>query len=77
MKVITDEVRSDVTVKENSQYNHVNAANMCVEANVQARIYGVIKNLILKKGSIVTVHGKITGKIENNGGTLNVYEYRD
>jgi hypothetical protein len=75
MEIISKQVTGDVAVISDTQYNNFNAENVIVEENILARFYGVIKkDLQLKKGAIVYLHGKLTGKLINEGGTLYVFQ---
>lgn len=74
MRVVSEEVQGNITVKEDTQYNQINADHLCVESNVKVRVYGSVKNLTIKEGSDVTIHGCITGQIKNERGTLTIYD---
>lgn len=76
LKIITREVTGEVHIRVDSQFNNINASYVTVGENVTARLYGKIKKkLVLKKGSVLHMHGHILGTIENEGGYL--YTYKD
>jgi hypothetical protein len=73
-KVISREVTGEVFIKADSQFNNINATYVTVGENVTARLYGIIKKkLVLKKGSVLYMHGHILGTIENEGGKIHIY----
>lgn len=75
LKVFDSEVKGEVFIRRNSQYNNLNADKVVVFEGVIARIFGNIKNvIIIKKNSKVYIHGSITGKIENEGGEIILYK---
>jgi len=74
MKTVSKQVTGDLSVNEDSQYNNIIAENVIVSENTLTRFYGLIKqSLHLKKGAIVYLHGKLNGKLINDGGTLYVF----
>ncbi len=75
MKIVSEQITGEVSVKVDTQYNNFIGENVTVDENVLARFYGVIQvSLILKKGAIAYLHGKLIGKLINEGGTLYVFE---
>jgi len=68
--LIRDYVKGDIIIKENIQFNNIEANSIIIEENVTARLFGKVKNVILKKGSRLIMHGLILGKVENLGGEL-------
>jgi hypothetical protein len=75
MIIETKEVQGDVTVDKDTQFNHIHARIVVVKEGVMARLYGAVSNdIYLEKGSIVYMHGKISGKIHNDGGTLYLFK---
>jgi hypothetical protein len=73
-KTIESEITGEVFIKINSQYNNINANKVIVAENVIVRLFGNIHELlIIKKGAEVHLHGKMKGKIENEGGKLFIY----
>ncbi len=75
MKIVSEQITGDVSVKVDTQYNNFIGENVTVAENVLARFYGLImQDLVLNKGAIVYLHGKLLGKLINEGGTLYVFE---
>ena len=75
LRIIEREITGTLTVTRDSQYNNLNAAIVIVEKNVTARLFGTIsKQLVIKKGACVYLHGSIAGKIENEGGEFYPYK---
>ncbi len=73
-KIIDTEIKGNLYVIRNSQYNNLNALNVTVGKNIITRLYGTIKGkLIIHKGAKVYLHGTISGKIENHGGELHIF----
>jgi hypothetical protein len=73
-KVISSPIVGDVHIKENTQFNSVEADTIIVSENVTARLFGTIKKLIvLKPGSKVLLHGRVHGDIKNEGGELKCF----
>lgn len=77
MRIVSEEVRGNLTIKEDSQFNRINAEQIRVKPNVRVRLFGEVKDLIIEEGSYITVHGKVTGVVRNQGGSLNIFHYRD
>ena len=78
MIVVSEVVSGNVSVKKDTQFNHLEADNVTIHAYVTARIYGTVKgNLTISKGAVVFLHGKVLGKVINNGGSLNIYDYQN
>ena len=73
MKIITENVIGDLEITKDSQYNSIIGETVTVSAYVMVRFYGVINNLILRKGSTVYLHGKLHGNLTNEGGILYVF----
>ena len=74
-KIIDTEIRGNIFIIRNTQYNKLNAVNVTVANNIKARLYGVIKGkLIIKKGARVYLHGKLEGKLENLGGEIHIFD---
>ena len=75
MKIKTEQITGDLYILADTQYNDVLADNVTVKENVVTRIYGVIqKDINVGKDAIVYIHGKINGKVTNNGGTIYIFE---
>ncbi len=73
-KIINEEVTGVVRITVDTQFNKINADVVTVSANVNARLFGDIKEkLVLKKGSKVFLHGVVFGNVENEGGELHVF----
>lgn len=73
--VQSEPVTGILTITANVQYNNVNAETVVVEEGVRTRIYGTItKEIIIRKDSKVFIHGKINGKITNEGGRIYHFE---
>jgi len=67
LKVIDDEIAGVVKIKEDCQYNHIEAEKVIVDAYVTARLFGRVKDIIVKKGAKVFFHGIVSGHIKNQG----------
>ena len=73
-KVIDTEIKGNIYIIRDTQYNKLNALNVTVAENVKVRIYGMIKGkLIIKKGARVYLHGSVAGKLENLGGEIHIF----
>ena len=73
-KIITQKVTGKVIVKENTQFNDIDAESVIVEKNIIARLYGNIQNLlILKKGAKIFLHGVLYGNVNNEGGEVHIF----
>jgi len=67
-KIIETETTGEVYIKTNSQYNNIRANKVVVAENIKVRLFGTVKELlVIKKGAQVYLHGKITGKLDNQG----------
>lgn len=71
-KIIEKEVRGEVYIEEDSQYNNIRASKVVVKENVQVRLFGSIDHLVVCQGARVFLHGTLNGKAENYG-ELHVY----
>lgn len=72
IRIIT---KGTITIKQNVQYNNIQAERVTVNENITARLYGSIhKSLVLKKGSKVYLHGTLNGEIINEGGELILFK---
>jgi membrane protease subunit (stomatin/prohibitin family) len=75
MKIISEQIIGDLTVISNGQYNNIIGENVIVAENIMTRFYGIInKNLTIKKGATVYLHGNFFGKLINEGGILYVFD---
>jgi hypothetical protein len=73
-KIIPENITGDITVSEHSQFNKIGARNVEVKESVKARFFGTIENLKVNEGSRVWVHGSVTGKIDNRGGRIFIFD---
>lgn len=74
MKIENKRVTGNVVVKKNTQFNNIDAVTVTVEEGIIARLYGVVnKNILIKNGATVYLHGKFFGKVVNEGGVLYVF----
>lgn len=73
LKLINEEITGLVHVKENSQYNSIKADMVILAENVKVRFFGQVGDVILKKGSLLYVHGTVSGKVENMGGVIHIF----
>jgi hypothetical protein len=71
-KIIEAEVKGDIYIEINSQYNNVKADKVIVAESIQARLYGTVNTLVIKLGAKVTLHGSVNGKTVNEG-ELTIY----
>lgn len=77
-KVINTEIKGNLYIIRNTQYNKLNAVNVTVAENIRVRLYGVIKGkLTIKKGARVYLHGSVLGKLENLGGEIHIFGKED
>jgi hypothetical protein len=75
MKIKTEKITGDLYILSDAQYNDVNADTIKVKENVTTRLYGIInKDLVVGKNARVYMHGKIYGKVRNNGGSIYLFE---
>ena len=75
IKVIQDLVKGTVNIKENCQYNNIEADVVTVHPYVSARLYGKVKDVIINKESKVFLHGEVSGNILNLGGEIHVFSH--
>ena len=74
LKIIEKIISGSICIIVNSQYNNLNAVNVTIEKNLTVRLFGIIKRqLIIKKGALVHLHGAVLGNIKNLGGELHIY----
>jgi hypothetical protein len=75
MKIKTEKITGDLFILSDAQYNEVTADTVTVKENVTTRLYGIIsKDLVVGKNARVYIHGKILGKVRNNGGSIYLFE---
>lgn len=67
LKVINDEIAGVVTIHEDCQYNHIIAEKVIVDEFVTARLFGQVKDVEVKKGAKLFLHGIVSGHIKNQG----------
>lgn len=72
--VVEHEVTGNLHVTQHTQYNRVKADHVLVNEKVTARIYGTVKDVVLKPGSTLLMHGTVSGKIVNEGGELRLFK---
>lgn len=73
LKLISGEITGLIHIKENSQFNCIKADMVILAENVTVRLFGSVGDIVLKKRSLVFVHGAVTGKVENRGGDIHIY----
>ena len=77
-KIIIKETTGNIYVRENTQYNNIQAENVTVFENVIVRLFGVVKGLLtLKAGSSVYLHGSLYGSVKNEGGEIHIFNKED
>ncbi len=67
LKVIDNQVAAVVKIDEDCQYNHIEAEKVIVAEFVTARLYGRVKDVVVKKGAKLYLHGEVYGNIQNKG----------
>lgn len=72
-KVISEEVTGEINVTTDTQFNSIKADRIIISENVRVRLYGSVVDVVLKKGAMLFLHGKIHGKLENQGGEVFTY----
>jgi hypothetical protein len=72
--IVDKQITGDIIVIRDTQYNNFIGENIIVDENTIGRFYGVInKSLLLRKGAIAYLHGKLHGKFINEGGILYLF----
>ncbi len=74
LKLIEKRVCGKIRIKENSQYNNVDAKKVILAKNTMARVYGRVEDIVLKKGSLLYFHGTISGSVKNEGGEIRLFK---
>ena len=75
LRIIEREIEGNLIITLDSQYNNLKAEIVIVKENVIARLFGTVsKQLIIKKGARVYLHGSVAGQIDNDGGELFIYK---
>ncbi|MES2566882.1 MAG: hypothetical protein V4565_08445 [Bacteroidota bacterium] len=73
LKLIPQQVTGLIHITENSQFNSIQCDKVVLEENITVRLFGKVGDIVLKKGSLVFVHGIVTGDVENQGGIIHIY----
>jgi hypothetical protein len=73
-KIVSGHVTGSITVIEHSQFNSISAKNVEVKKSVKARFFGNIVNLTVHEGARAWIHGSVSGKIENKGGRVFIFD---
>lgn len=74
-KIISTPTIGEVVIKENSQFNEIQAEKVTVHSNITARLFGSVKDLTLKKDSLLYIHGRILGNVINEGGEIHIFNH--
>jgi hypothetical protein len=75
MKIFNNEITGDLIIESDSQYNALAVNSVTVTEYVTARLYGNIKkDLVVKKGAKVYLHGDVGGKIKNSDGIAYIFD---
>lgn len=75
METIGSQVVGDLSVSSDTTYNNVLVNNVIVNENIIVRLYGIIKkDLTVKSGSTVYLHGRLQGNVINEGGVVYVFK---
>lgn len=67
VRIIEEPIIGIVRVREDCQYNKIEAEKVIVEAHVTARLFGRVKDIEVKKGGKLYLHGVVYGRIQNEG----------
>ena len=67
LKIINQEIAGVVKIAENCQYNNIEAEKVIVDEYVTARLFGRVKDIVVKKGGKLFLHGIVYGHIQNKG----------
>jgi len=74
VEIVSSQINGDVVVAEDTQFNNINCDSIVIPENVIARLFGIIKgDITIKKGATGYLHGKIGGRIVNEGGVLYIF----
>ncbi len=75
MKIVKEKVTGDLVVANDEQYQDVEVDTLIVEPNITARVFGVVKKvLFIKKNATVYFHGKLRGRLINEGGNFHAFD---
>ena len=72
-KVVEHEVSGEVHVDEHTQFNCMRARKLVIEEKTTVRLFGNVKELIIKRGAVLLLHGIIYGRIRNEGGKVHLF----
>lgn len=72
-KIFSSPTGGEIIISENSQYNEIKADKVVIHPNVVARLYGHVKDVTLKEGSLLYMHGRIIGNVVNEGGEIHIF----
>ncbi len=67
VRTIDEPVIGVVRIQEDCQYNKIEAERVIVDEHVTARLFGRVKDVVVKKGGRLFLHGTIYGRIQNEG----------
>lgn len=68
--IVDEQITGDIFVTQDTQFNNIDANQITIAANVKVRLYGTAREVILRPGSSLYLHGKIYGNIHNEGGEV-------
>lgn len=75
MEIIKDKITGDLIIDKDVQYQDVEVDTLVIQDNKTARIFGVVRKLIhIKKNATVYFHGKLIGKVINEGGQFHAFD---
>jgi len=75
MRIVDEKTVGDLIIETDTQYNDLDAGTVVVNVNVTARLYGIInKDIIIKRGSKVYIHGTLRGQVVDQGGDIYIYD---
>ena len=67
LKIVDHEIHGVVKISEDCQFNKIEADKVIIDENVTARLFGTVKDVVVKKGAKLFLHGIIYGQIQNKG----------
>lgn len=75
MEIIKDKITGDLVIDKDVQYQDVEVDTLIIQDNKTARVFGIVKKLIhIKKNATVYFHGKLIGKVINEGGQFHAFD---
>lgn len=75
MEIIKDKITGDLIIDKDVQYQDVEVDTLVIQDNKTVRIFGVVRKLIhIKKNATVYFHGKLIGKVINEGGQFHAFD---